>query len=234
MAEPERPVFCGNFEYDASEKDIAKLFEKYGLVERIDMKTGFAFVYMKNKRDAEDAIYYLDRKEWGFRKVRPLRVEWAKSSDGGTKKNQAPTTTLFVVNFDVMRTRERDLDDYFSRFGPLERVEIKRNYAFIEFRNLDDATEAQRRAHTATFNGRTITVEFVQSDGEKRGGDRDRSRSPYGRAPRRSPPDYGRARSPARGPSPGRSPARNYSPPRRRERSPDYNDGGYRRSASPY
>jgi hypothetical protein len=33
-------VFCGNFEYDASEKDIAKLFEKYGPVERIDMKTG--------------------------------------------------------------------------------------------------------------------------------------------------------------------------------------------------
>ena len=33
-------VFCGNFEYDASEKDITKLFEKYGPVERIDMKTG--------------------------------------------------------------------------------------------------------------------------------------------------------------------------------------------------
>jgi hypothetical protein len=33
-------VFCGNFEYDAEERDIVKLFEKYGPVEKIDMKTG--------------------------------------------------------------------------------------------------------------------------------------------------------------------------------------------------
>lgn len=33
-------VFCGNFEYDASEKEIYRLFEKYGEVDRIDMKTG--------------------------------------------------------------------------------------------------------------------------------------------------------------------------------------------------
>jgi hypothetical protein len=33
-------VFCGNFEYDASERSIMELFEKYGRVDRIDMKTG--------------------------------------------------------------------------------------------------------------------------------------------------------------------------------------------------
>lgn len=33
-------VFCGNFEYDAPERDILRLFEKYGPVTRIDMKTG--------------------------------------------------------------------------------------------------------------------------------------------------------------------------------------------------
>jgi hypothetical protein len=33
-------VFCGNFEYDAPEKEILGLFEKYGRVHRIDMKTG--------------------------------------------------------------------------------------------------------------------------------------------------------------------------------------------------
>lgn len=36
----EPQVFCGNFEYDAEERDIVKLFEKYGPVEKIDMKTG--------------------------------------------------------------------------------------------------------------------------------------------------------------------------------------------------
>lgn len=33
-------IFCGNFEYDAREREIVHLFEKYGQVERIDMKTG--------------------------------------------------------------------------------------------------------------------------------------------------------------------------------------------------
>lgn len=38
---------------------------------------GFAFVYMEDERDAEDAIRALDRIEFG-RKGRRLRVEWTK------------------------------------------------------------------------------------------------------------------------------------------------------------
>lgn len=38
---------------------------------------GFAFVYMDDERDAEDAIRGLDRIEFG-RKGRRLRVEWTK------------------------------------------------------------------------------------------------------------------------------------------------------------
>lgn len=38
---PDAPqVFCGNFEYDAPAKDIERLFDKYGPVEKIDLKTG--------------------------------------------------------------------------------------------------------------------------------------------------------------------------------------------------
>lgn len=38
---------------------------------------GFAFIYMEDERDAEDAIRRLDRTEFG-RKGRRLRVEWTK------------------------------------------------------------------------------------------------------------------------------------------------------------
>ena len=38
---------------------------------------GFAFIYMEDERDAEDAIRALDRSEFG-RKGRRLRVEWTK------------------------------------------------------------------------------------------------------------------------------------------------------------
>lgn len=39
----DRPVYCGNFEYDTSIREIEKLFEKYGDVDRVEMKTGEAF-----------------------------------------------------------------------------------------------------------------------------------------------------------------------------------------------
>lgn len=47
-----------------------------GIAERID-STGFAFIYMEDERDAEDAIRRLDQTEFG-RKGRRLRVEWTK------------------------------------------------------------------------------------------------------------------------------------------------------------
>uniref|UniRef100_A0A8R7QK86 RRM domain-containing protein n=1 Tax=Triticum urartu TaxID=4572 RepID=A0A8R7QK86_TRIUA len=72
-----RPIFCGTLDYDARQSEIERLFGKYGRVERVDMKTGFAFVYMEDERDAEDAIHRLDRTDFG-RKGRRLRVEWTK------------------------------------------------------------------------------------------------------------------------------------------------------------
>lgn len=41
------------------------------------LHAGFAFIYMEDERDAEDAIRGLDRREFG-RKGRRLRVEWTK------------------------------------------------------------------------------------------------------------------------------------------------------------
>lgn len=40
MAAKIRPVYCGNFEYDARQSEIERLFKEYGRVERVDMKTG--------------------------------------------------------------------------------------------------------------------------------------------------------------------------------------------------
>lgn len=35
-----RPVFCGNFDFEARQSDLERLFRKYGKVERVDMKSG--------------------------------------------------------------------------------------------------------------------------------------------------------------------------------------------------
>ena len=39
-----RAVYCGNFEYDARQSEIERLFDRYGRVDRVDMKTGASIV----------------------------------------------------------------------------------------------------------------------------------------------------------------------------------------------
>lgn len=239
-----RPIFCGNLEYDARQSEIERLFGKYGRVERVDMKTGFAFVYMEDERDAEDAIHRLDRTDFG-RKARRLRVEWTKEDRSGGRKGNGkrspssvkPTKTLFVINFDPINTRTRDLEKHFDLYGKIANIRIRRNFAFVQYETQEDATKALDATNGSTVMDRVISVEYaLRDDDEKRNGyspdrrggrdrspdrrdNRGRSASPYGRGRERGSPDYGRGRE--RG-------------------SPDYGKGGardspdYVRGGSPY
>ncbi|KAG2453935.1 hypothetical protein HYH02_002138 [Chlamydomonas schloesseri] len=252
---PDRPIFIGNFEYEAEERDIVRLMEKYGPVEKIDMKQGYAFVCMRYKEDGDVAIRKLDRTEWGYKK-RTLKVEWAQKSEADRKRDTKPSRTLFVVNFDVRRTTERDIDRYFSRFGRLTRVQIKKSYSFVQFQNVDDAIKAMERANGAQMEGRTLAVEYVQNEdpnlrmaeysrggrddrgggGRYRSRSRSRSRDRYRRSPERSPPRYDRRASPPPRRDSRSPPPRERSPPRRggsrspppRDRSPPPRRGGSR------
>ena len=69
------------------------------------------------------------------------------------RRQTKPTTTLFVVNFDVDKTRERDLEEHFEPFGKLRRVQIKRNYAFIQYENVDQSSDAQKACHGTCLRG---------------------------------------------------------------------------------
>lgn len=55
-------------------ENITKIF---GLISWHFGFVGFAFIYMEDERDADDAIRRLDRIEFG-KKGRRLRVEWTK------------------------------------------------------------------------------------------------------------------------------------------------------------
>ncbi|KAL5567806.1 hypothetical protein UlMin_024381 [Ulmus minor] len=254
-----KPIFCGNFEYDARQSDLERLFGKYGKVDRVDMKSGFAFIYMEDERDAEDAIRGLDRREFG-RKGRRLRVEWTKHErgirrPGGSSRRSSvtnrPSKTLFVINFDPYHTRTRDLERHFDPYGKIVSVRIRRNFAFVQYESQEDATKALEATNMSKLIDRVISVEYaVRDDDEKRDGyspdrtrdrslergrDRRRSPSPYRRE--RASPDYGRGASPSyrkgdRG-SPDYGRGRSPSPYKRERVSPDYGRGRSR-SRSPY
>ncbi|CAN6443992.1 unnamed protein product [Victoria cruziana] len=238
-----RPLFCGNLEYDTRQSELERLFSKYGRVDRVDMKSGFAFIYFEDERDAEDAIRGLDDIPFGYRKRR-ISVEWARQGERGrhregsgrTGVNMRPAKTLFVINFDPINTRIRDLERHFESYGKVLHVRIRRNFAFVQFETQEDATKALEATNGSKIFDRVISVEYALRDDSERDDRRDSPRrdgyarrdSPlYGRSPspgyrRRPSPDYGRGRSPVYDKYNG--------PAYDRNRSPDY---GRYRSRSP-
>ncbi|KAJ6879322.1 hypothetical protein NC652_032790 [Populus alba x Populus x berolinensis] len=175
---------------------------------------GFAFVYMEDERDAEDAIRRLDQAEFG-RKGRRLRVEWTKQEresrrPAGSRRsstNTTPSKTLFVINFDPVHTRTRDLERHFDPHGKILSTRIRRNFAFVQYELQEDATKALEATDMSKFMDRVISVEYAARDDERRNG--------------HSPERRDRDRSPDRNYDRGRSP----SPYRRDRGSPDYGHG---------
>ena len=78
-------------------------------------------------------------------------------------------------------TRERDLEDHFEKYGRLLRVNIRRNYAFVQYETVEEATEALKHTDGINFMGRPLTVEYCINDEKKA---------------RRSPPPYRRPSPP--------------------------------------
>ncbi|GMY09042.1 serine/arginine-rich splicing factor RS31A-like [Fagus crenata] len=246
-----RPVFVGNFGFDTRQTDLERLFGKYGKIERVDMKSGFAFVYFVDENDAEDAIRGVDTKPFGYDR-RKLSVEWARGErgrprDGSSRSvaNQRPTKTLFMINFDANRTTARDIERHFEPYGKILHVRIRRNFAFVQFETQEDATKALKCTDMSKLLDRVVSVEYALRDDDergdryrdspRRGGYGGRGVSPYRRSPspvyrRRPSPDYGRPGSPVYDRYSGPAYDRHRSPDYGRNRSPEY---GRYRSRSP-
>eukprot|EP00274_Cyanoptyche_gloeocystis_P007723 CAMPEP_0196666746 /NCGR_PEP_ID=MMETSP1086-20130531/64689_1 /TAXON_ID=77921 /ORGANISM="Cyanoptyche gloeocystis , Strain SAG4.97" /LENGTH=259 /DNA_ID=CAMNT_0042003983 /DNA_START=84 /DNA_END=864 /DNA_ORIENTATION=+ len=171
-----RPVFVGNLDPYTTQREIERLFDRKGRIKRVEMKTGFAFVFYEDHRDARDAVKDYDGYEFGPSRRR-LRVELARGDglikrredDRRTEARNNPCETLFVVNFDPTKTRTKDLEKLFEEYGTLIRVEIKKNFAFVQFQTTEEATAAMRALDGHYVADRQITVEFMVFIPDNRG-----------------------------------------------------------------
>ena len=57
------------------------------------------------------------------------------------------------------------LEDLFGRYGPLVRVSMRRNYAFIEYEDIDDAEDSQSKLDGFRVHGHKMTVRFADAPG---------------------------------------------------------------------
>ncbi|CAN8279143.1 unnamed protein product [Cochlearia groenlandica] len=67
-------------------------------------------------------------------------------------------TRLYVGHLSS-RTRTRDLERLFSRYGRVRDIDMKRDYAFVEFSDPRDADDARHYLDGRDFDGSRITVE---------------------------------------------------------------------------
>ena len=57
-------VYVGGLSYRARERDVERHFRKFGRVREISLKNGYAFVDFDDYRDAEDAVYEANGKDF--------------------------------------------------------------------------------------------------------------------------------------------------------------------------
>ncbi|KAK2633815.1 hypothetical protein Ddye_028607 [Dipteronia dyeriana] len=93
-------------------------------------------------------------------------------------------TRLYVGRL-ATRTRSRDLEDIFARYGRIRDVDMKRDFAFVEFNDPRDADDARYSLNGRDVDGSRIIVEFAKGGPRGPGG----SREYLGRGP---PPGSGR------------------------------------------
>ncbi|KAE8657750.1 Serine/arginine-rich splicing factor RS31A [Hibiscus syriacus] len=119
------------------------------------------------------AIRGLDNITFGYDRQR-LSVEWAKGERGrhrdgsSSVTNQRPTKTLFVINFDPICTRDRDILRHFEPYGKVLHVCIRRNFAFVQFTAQEGATKALEATQRSKLLDRVVSVEYALRDDDEK------------------------------------------------------------------
>lgn len=57
-------VYVGGLSYRARERDVERFFRRYGRIREISLKNGYGFVEFDDYRDADDACYELNGKDF--------------------------------------------------------------------------------------------------------------------------------------------------------------------------
>lgn len=258
-----RGIFLGNLTMGFRSEEVMDIFNKPIVprdlpessykpmpVDRVDIKRGYCFVFLKDVANMAEKLeverFVSDINGMAVQNVSSaLRAEFARG-DGKVKRkederrrNISPSETLFVVNFHEETTKKGDLEMLFGPFGELVRIDMKGNYAFVQFRTVEEAMRAKEATNGGKLDRSVLTVEYVANNrrhdrirregaggggGSYRGGSRDRGRYDDRRGPPRGPPPSrsggydrdrgGRDRYDDRG---GRG---RYDEPRYRDRSP--------------
>ncbi|XP_064605410.1 RNA-binding protein spenito-like [Liolophura sinensis] len=154
-----RTLFVGNLDYNISENDLRHIFERYGMVEDIDIKrpakgqgNAYAFIKFFNLDFAHKAKVDMSGKHIGRFQC---KIGYGKAN---------PTTCLWVGGLGPWITHET-LEREFDRFGVIHRIEWPhgKNYAYVLYDSIDAAQAACQDMRGFPLGGadRRLRVDFA-------------------------------------------------------------------------
>jgi len=119
----------------------------------------------KYDRDYDGRDYYGRRSDHGHSRSRSPMSRRRRHL--GDRENPSTSRCLGVFGLSLY-TQERDLRDNFERYGPIDDVQIvydhqtgkSRGFAFLYFKDLEDAVEAKEQAAGSEIDGRKIRVDY--------------------------------------------------------------------------
>lgn len=178
-------VYVGNLAYETSWQDLKDHMRKAGNVDQANVlqqddgrSKGCGIVVYQNQRDAARAIRELqnslldgrpifvreDREQGGGR-GRGNRQNRGKSDNNFSESSSStPGTQLFVGNLS-WDTNWRDLKDFFSKCGEVERADVaeapdgkKKGFGTVRFFNAKDAANAIEQLNGMELQGRDLLV----------------------------------------------------------------------------
>lgn len=160
-------IFVGNLSYDVTTQELRSYFEEYGINTcGVDLKSGFAFVYVDKQQYDTDAL--ISRMKGGTLGGKVVTVEKsiggisAKLKEQKRRETLEPTNLLFVVGFGN-HANEQEVRAMFSPFGNLRYVEMRTRFCFVAYYSIKEATEALDALNDKEISdGRVLSIEYSQ------------------------------------------------------------------------
>ena len=154
-----RTLFVGNLEVTISESDLKRIFERYGIVEDIDVKrpppgqgNAYAFIKFLNLDMAHQAKVEMSGQYIGKFQC---KIGYGKAT---------PTTRIWVGGLGPW-TSLSALEREFDRFGSIRKIDFVKgdNHAYLQYDSIDAAQAAcqEMRGHALGGPDKRLRVDFA-------------------------------------------------------------------------
>lgn len=174
-------IYVGNLDEMVNEKELQKLFSRFGSIKNIKIfkntqslkNKNYAFIRYLNSEDSSSAIFNLNGVPICNTKItvnhafignNSLNCSISKNNQTKPIANENKSiSTIYIGNINTETTENR-LREYFQIFGKIDSINLHKGYAFIKFDSNQNGMKAIKDTDGIVFNGSKIKVSWANQN----------------------------------------------------------------------